>query len=105
MRRLIYFLLVTFFSSCNNDKIDKIESELTEIKQSLLRIEYLLGNGKKLDNLPAESSQEFKNSYENTYNLPKKYASPNGRCNAITKKGTQCSRTAKSGGYCWQHGG
>lgn len=26
-------------------------------------------------------------------------------CKAITKKGRQCSRKAKSGGYCWQHGG
>lgn len=29
-----------------------------------------------------------------------------GRCQATTKKGTQCSRTAKAGSsYCWQHGG
>lgn len=27
------------------------------------------------------------------------------RCQAITKKGTQCKRNARSGGYCWQHGG
>lgn len=27
------------------------------------------------------------------------------RCQAITQKGTQCKRTARSGGYCWQHGG
>lgn len=25
------------------------------------------------------------------------------RCKAITKKGTQCSRKATSGSYCWQH--
>ena len=25
------------------------------------------------------------------------------RCQAITKKGTQCKRAAKSNGYCWQH--
>ena len=29
-----------------------------------------------------------------------------GRCQAVTKKGTQCSRRAKPGSkYCWQHGG
>jgi hypothetical protein len=29
-----------------------------------------------------------------------------GRCQAETKKGTQCSRKAKPGSqYCWQHGG
>jgi hypothetical protein len=27
------------------------------------------------------------------------------QCKAITKKGTRCSRTARSNGYCWQHGG
>lgn len=28
-----------------------------------------------------------------------------GRCQATTKKGTQCSRRAKPGSrYCWQHG-
>lgn len=26
-------------------------------------------------------------------------------CQATTKKGNQCSRKARSGGYCWQHGG
>jgi hypothetical protein len=25
------------------------------------------------------------------------------RCQAITKKGTQCKRVAESNGYCWQH--
>src|SRR5258706_3344369 len=28
-----------------------------------------------------------------------------GQCQAITKRGTRCSRSARSGGYCWQHGG
>jgi len=27
-----------------------------------------------------------------------------GRCRAITKKGTRCKRSATSSGYCWQHG-
>jgi hypothetical protein len=28
-----------------------------------------------------------------------------GRCQAMTRKGTQCSRRAKAGSsYCWQHG-
>lgn len=29
-----------------------------------------------------------------------------GRCQATTKKGTQCKRSARPGSnYCWQHGG
>ena len=27
------------------------------------------------------------------------------RCSAITKAGNQCSRTSRSNGLCWQHGG
>jgi hypothetical protein len=27
-----------------------------------------------------------------------------GQCTATTKKGTRCSRKAKSNGLCWQHG-
>jgi len=27
------------------------------------------------------------------------------QCRAITKKGTRCSRSSRSKGYCWQHGG
>lgn len=36
---------------------------------------------------------------------PKPSPSSYGRCGATTKKGSQCSRSAKSNGYCWQHGG
>lgn len=33
-------------------------------------------------------------------------AASSGRCQAITKKGTQCKRNANPGNrYCWQHGG
>lgn len=31
--------------------------------------------------------------------------SKENRCTAITKVGKQCSRIARSGGLCWQHGG
>jgi hypothetical protein len=33
-------------------------------------------------------------------------AARSGQCQAITKKGTQCSRNGRAGSsYCWQHGG
>ncbi|TCJ13283.1 hypothetical protein EPD60_12885 [Flaviaesturariibacter flavus] len=32
-------------------------------------------------------------------------SSGDGQCSATTKKGSRCSRSARSGGYCWQHGG
>lgn len=39
---------------------------------------------------------------------PRSYKTPassSGQCRATTKKRTRCSRSARSGGYCWQHGG
>jgi len=40
-----------------------------------------------------------------SYTAPPTTSSP-GRCQAITKKGAQCKRNAKTGSsYCWQHGG
>jgi hypothetical protein len=32
-------------------------------------------------------------------------AANDGQCSATTKKGSRCSRGARSGGHCWQHGG
>lgn len=36
---------------------------------------------------------------------PKPKEPESSQCKATTKKGTRCSRNARSGGYCWQHGG
>lgn len=38
-------------------------------------------------------------------NLPNPTSNPqkNSQCQAITKKGSQCSRRASNGNYCWQH--
>lgn len=40
-----------------------------------------------------------------SYPTRSKSVSYSGRCQATTKKGSQCKRTANSGSYCWQHGG
>lgn len=41
-----------------------------------------------------------------TPTAPPAPAARSTRCQAITKKGTQCSRNARPGSsYCWQHGG
>ena len=71
---------------------------MRDIKESLRRIEMQLGN--RGPDYSSGLSQE-PDAYQSA---PKKPAAT-PRCNAITKKGTQCSRSARSGGYCWQHGG
>ena len=44
-------------------------------------------------------------SFDSMQGAPKAKTQTSGRCQATTKKGTQCKRKAKSGSdYCWQHG-
>lgn len=40
---------------------------------------------------------------EKSESKPKNQSS--SQCSATTKKGTRCSRAARSNGFCWQHGG
>lgn len=49
------------------------------------------------------SSSTEENSTEKPVSKPKNQSS--SQCSATTKKGTRCSRSARSNGYCWQHGG
>lgn len=36
---------------------------------------------------------------------PRRSISTMMQCKAITKKGHRCTRSVRSGNYCWQHGG
>lgn len=51
------------------------------------------------------SKKQTKKLSDSSSSSSKKQESHSGQCKAITKKGTRCSRAARSGGYCWQHGG
>lgn len=51
------------------------------------------GKEKKVSAKPAKSP---------SYKSPSSISS---QCRAKTKKGTRCSRSSRSNGYCWQHGG
>jgi SMC interacting uncharacterized protein involved in chromosome segregation len=51
----------------------------------------------------ANESSSISVSATRSISSTKSYSS--GRCQAITKKGSQCKRSASSGSsYCWQHG-
>lgn len=84
-------------------KIQKtIDSKDTEIKVLSDEINVLNDKINKLQNdgLNQRNSTNInkKNNYTPTIDT---YT---GRCQAITKKGTQCKRTAVNGSrYCWQH--
>jgi hypothetical protein len=97
MRYLLILCIPFFLISCftNESDVDerlRLEQRITQLER---RMDSILGN--RLSN-PAFSSAISPSG-------PVQRESFSSRCQAITKKGSQCKRTAKNGGYCWQHGG
>ena len=84
-------------------KIQKIiDSKDTEIKVLSDEIRVLNNKISKLQNDGFNQRNSTNVSKRNNYTPT--VDTYTGRCQAITKKGTQCKRTAVSGSrYCWQH--
>ena len=61
-----------------------------------------LSNNSNSTSSPKTSTTE-ENVVEKTVTKPKPQSS--SQCSATTKKGTRCSRSSRSNGLCWQHGG
>jgi outer membrane murein-binding lipoprotein Lpp len=83
------------FSCSNKDKeIDQLNQRITLLEQKIDALSSgRNGNSIRLNSMTIPGTD--------SYNAPLQ----SGRCQAITKKGTQCRRKAKSNSYCWQHGG
>lgn len=58
-----------------------------------------------IKNLPANYNNSNNNITKPLTEEKTKKVEYSGQCKANTKKGTRCSRSAGSKGYCWQHGG
>lgn len=58
-----------------------------------------------IKNLPANYNNSNNNITKPLNEEKTKKVEYSGQCKANTKKGTRCSRSAGSNGYCWQHGG
>ena len=58
-----------------------------------------------IKNLPANYNNSDNNNTKPLNEEKTKKVEYSGQCKANTKKGTRCSRSAGSNGYCWQHGG
>ncbi len=117
----------------SNLKIEnqKLTNEIYQLKESFTVLEKLIRNNSpeanqrnfdKLNTAILFLGQDINSLFKGYIkNMPEKYSNSNstnnisekkapvnessGQCNATTKKGSRCSRSAKSNGYCWQHGG
>jgi|GEM_PF-1036714 len=118
MKYLITSLLFIGLLSCDSIQSRQDDHLQDEISRLNNRIDSLI--------LALEAKQRFEESSILSKPSPKKKkkgAAVNGysaystsekstsssfassRCQAKTKKGSQCSRSPRSGSYCWQHGG
>ncbi len=88
-----------------NAKIQALESKLEVLKLQFenfkLNNPSLKATNEKNTNVisPVTSSSGMINQ------TPVSSPAYSGQCSALTKKGTRCSRAARSKGLCWQHGG
>jgi regulator of replication initiation timing len=103
-------VLISEKQKLSDEKL-KLMEDVLNLKQQILDIKTEnLTYKSEIDQLRTQltsnsnASSNPSNSAISTQNTSKSQA--NGRCQAITAKGTQCSRTAESGSnYCWQHRG
>jgi outer membrane lipopolysaccharide assembly protein LptE/RlpB len=99
-------------------KVTKLENDIADIKNTLYNIQEALSKNKikVKDNStsftplsqPSEKTQKKTPSTtknNSTYSSSSTTKNYSGQCMATTKKGTRCKRSARSNGYCWQHGG
>lgn len=85
-------------------KIEDLKFEINVLKKIVEH--YRNGEIQPNSNSTTNSNQSDKSSSaEESLTEIKPQKQSNSQCSATTKKGTRCSRSARSNGLCWQHGG
>jgi septal ring factor EnvC (AmiA/AmiB activator) len=118
---LSFCITTTTFSQSKKDLIEKLEKQVLELQDKYNQIntktvileEKLKFAEREINLLKKQIASSVNQETENTPKIiqqqpkeePKQQSSGGGggRCQATTKKGTRCSRSASSGNYCWQH--
>lgn len=113
----MYFFTVfcILILGCNQNQ-SGLQARVKQLEERVNFLEAAIARSQGIDIKELERSAEIPqgimgqpvpsaNSNSNKFSEPKSTRqSYTGRCQATTKKGTQCKRTAQSGSiYCWQH--
>jgi hypothetical protein len=99
MKLFVVCTLSLLLFSCYHNSSDR--EEIDQLKQRIISLEQKLDaltNGRTVAPMGLDNRN---NAGTSSYSAP----IGSNRCQALTKKGTQCKRKAKGNGYCWQHGG
>jgi hypothetical protein len=113
MKLLLLTTIGVLLLACNSGQeaeIKRMKNEVATLRQQMDSIIYnkplvLSAVSEK----PVKAKKKAGPAATALYTPPVRKASSSGSfsgaCQAITKRGSQCSRKPRSGGYCWQHGG
>lgn len=85
-------------------KIEDLRFEINVLKRVIEQYKIGVNNSNPTANsIPSSSTTNSALEDNSTESKPQKQSY--SQCSATTKKGTRCSRSARSNGLCWQHGG
>jgi predicted RNase H-like nuclease (RuvC/YqgF family) len=84
----------------NNKNYDRINNAIIFLGQDINKLFKGYNN-----EMPSNNPKSQLNTNIQSQNTTENKVKSSGQCSATTQKGTRCSRTSRSNGYCWQHGG
>ena len=84
----------------NNKNYDRINNAIIFLGQDINKL--FKGYNREVPNNNSQSQPKADNQSQKTIENEVKSS---GQCTATTQKGTRCSRSSRSNGFCWQHGG
>lgn len=88
---LLFLLVSCFNENRSQDQIDQLNVRINQLEQ-------------RIDSFANVQGVNVMGTTTNQRPTSIKLVRQTERCQAVTKKGTQCKRTASASGYCWQHG-
>ncbi len=112
MKPMLSLIALLLISGCNSTSTDS-----TQLEQRVSNLEYRIDSLINVLSINSYAPEKKKQKKEQAtvYSAPNAQTRKStvttgsysfaGQCMAITKKGTRCSRKARSNGYCWQQGG
>lgn len=97
MNTYLSFCILLLLGSCLN--ADSGNKNREQLNQRIIQLEQRIDSLQNVQNVSDPGGENNR-----TNSLSSGSIRNEERCQAITKRGTQCKRNANNSHYCWQHG-